>query len=258
LPRLCEALSAADAAAGPTVALLLLRDRWGALLQWIGEVRRLARPSQRDQEVAALAGPLLGILGGAGAIAADGLRDEVVAAVCADENEPLLPCLVQAVRTAAEEEASESRAAPAFEALARHCTRRLEARLALPARGKGDWSIALPGGCRCELCSRLGAFLADPTRQRLEWPLAEQRRRHVHQRLDATELPVRHETRRSGRPYTVVLSKTKELFEREARERKSWQADLAWLRLRRRPAPPAGARPETPRAGAGRRPRRGG
>jgi 2-oxoglutarate-Fe(II)-dependent oxygenase superfamily protein len=247
LPRLCEALSGAGDAAGATVARLLLRDRWEALLRWIGEVRRPARPSQRDQAVAALSVPLLGILGAAGVIAADDLRDEVVAAVCADENEPLLPGLVQAVRTAAGEEASGSRAAPALEALMRHCIRRLEARLARPARGEGDWSIALPDGCRCELCRGLGAFLADPTRQRLEWPLAEQRRRHVHQRLEATELPVRHETRRSGRPYTLILSKTKELFEREARERQSWQSDLAWLRQRR----PAGA-------GAGRRPRRGG
>ena len=151
LPRLCEALSGADDAVGSTVALLLLRDRWEALLRWIGEVRRPARPSLRDEAVAALSGPLLGILGGAGAIAADDLKDEVVAAVCADENEPLLPCLVQAVRTAAEDAASESRAAPALEALTRHCIWRLEARLALPARGEGDWSIAVPDGCRCAL-----------------------------------------------------------------------------------------------------------
>ena len=40
---------------------------------------------------------------------------------------------------------------------------------------------------------------------------------------------MRHETRRSGRPYTLILSKTEELFEREARERRSWQSDLARL-----------------------------
>jgi hypothetical protein len=51
----------------------------------------------------------------------------------------------------------------------------------------------------------------------------------VHGRLDAHELPVRHETRRSGRPFSLVLSKTSALFEREAAERRSWQADLEWL-----------------------------
>jgi hypothetical protein len=52
---------------------------------------------------------------------------------------------------------------------------------------------------------------------------------HVHQRLDAHELPVRHETRRSGSPYALVLTKTEDLFAREAAERRSLQADLEWL-----------------------------
>jgi hypothetical protein len=73
---------------------------------------------------------------------------------------------------------------------------RLEARL---ARSAGDWSIALPDGCR------------------------------IHQWIDASELPVHHETRRSGRPYTLILSKMGELFEGEARERRSWQSELARL-----------------------------
>ena len=72
-------------------------------------------------------------------------------------------------------------------------------------------------------------FLVDPQRARLEWPLAKEGRRHVLRRLDAHELPVLHETRRSGRPYTLVLTKNRELFEREAAERRAWQADLEWL-----------------------------
>ena len=242
LPRLCETLRADDDAVGSAVARLLLRDRWEALSRWIGEVQRLERPSSRYEAVAALAGPLLGFLGGAGATAADDLRDEVVAALSADENELLLPCLVQVVRAAAKEKKSERRAAPALDALARHCVARLEARLARPHRREGDWSIALPGGCKCELCRGLGAFLADPERQRFEWPLAKERRQHVHQRIDAAELPVRHETRRTGRPFTLVLTKTKELFEREARERKSRQSDLEWLRRRLGTKPSAVAR----------------
>lgn len=204
--------------------------------------------------MAELSGPLLGLLGGAGVVAADDLRDEVVAAVCADENERLLPCLVQVVRAAAEDAAAERRAAPALAALTRHCIARLEARLARPARGEGDWSIVLPSGCDCDLCGTLGVFLADPVRQRLEWPLAQQLRGHIHQRLDAAELPVHHETRRVGRPYTLIVTKTKELFEREARERQTLQADLEWLKLRPGPTPPTGARSRIPRAGAGRRP----
>ena len=51
----------------------------------------------------------------------------------------------------------------------------------------------------------------------------------MHRRLDDHELPVRHETRRSGSPFTLVLTKTEGLFKREATERRSWQPDLAWL-----------------------------
>jgi hypothetical protein len=130
------------------------------------------------------------------------------------------------------------RAAPAasaptaLDALGRHCAERLSARLARPERADGDWSIAPPRGCRCELCRRLAAFLADPRQRRLEWPLAQQKRRHVHQRLDLHELPVLHRTRRSGRPFTLLLDKTETLFEREADERRRWRADLEWLAAR--------------------------
>jgi hypothetical protein len=41
------------------------------------------------------------------------------------------------------------------------------------------------------------------------------RRAHVHSRIDAAELPVDHRTRRVGRPYTLMLSKSATLFDRE-------------------------------------------
>ncbi|MFD0329115.1 hypothetical protein ACFQZC_15315 [Streptacidiphilus monticola] len=38
-----------------------------------------------------------------------------------------------------------------------------------------------------------------------------------------------HETRRQGRPYTLVLTKTQELFIRERQNRDRATADRAWL-----------------------------
>jgi hypothetical protein len=107
---------------------------------------------------------------------------------------------------------------------------RLEARLARPARADDDWWITLPAGCACDLCQVLGGFLGDPVRRSFEWPLAKDGRRHVHQRIDASELPVRHETRRTGRPYTLVLTKTDDVFHRERDARRRDQSDLTWLR----------------------------
>jgi len=224
LPRLCEDLGATEETEGAWVARLLLEDRWAELKEEIEELRDHDEPpSLRDKELAALAKPLLGFLQSTAVVEADDLRGEAVTLLCADENEPLLPCLVKMLRAAAKTET------PGLDAIHRHCVRLLEARLEPPARDENDWSIALPPGCDCELCGTLDEFLGDPVETRLEWPLAKDGRKHVHRRIDAHELPVRHETRRSGRPYTLVLTKTKALFEREAAQRRSWQTDLEWL-----------------------------
>jgi hypothetical protein len=125
-----------------------------------------------------------------------------------------------------------ARFAAGLDTLAAHCCRRLREQLAQRPRTADDWSVIAPDGCGCDICAKLGAFLADPAQRLLEWPLAKPGRAHVHQRIDRAELPVRHQTRRSGRPYTLVLTKTDELFDREARSRRQHQADLDWLNAR--------------------------
>jgi hypothetical protein len=51
----------------------------------------------------------------------------------------------------------------------------------------------------------------------------------VHTQIDSAGLPVRHQTRRQGRPYTLVLTKTDELFTRATNARRKAVTDLAWL-----------------------------
>lgn len=111
------------------------------------------------------------------------------------------------------------------------CVQDLEKNLASPERAANDWSIKLPDerGRQDDLTRLLRSFLASPRQQRLEWPLAEAKRRLVHQFIDSHELPVTHETRRVGRPYVLVLEKTNILFEREATERQWWRQELVWL-----------------------------
>ncbi|MEV4575109.1 hypothetical protein AB0K16_17825 [Nonomuraea jabiensis] len=116
-----------------------------------------------------------------------------------------------------------------FDEPAIDCAERIRVLLAQPQRAPGDWSIELPAGCACDLCEVLGTFLLHSERRALDWPLAKDKRRHVHTRIDDAELPVRHETRRQGRPYTLVLTKTEALFERERLARGRHETDLAWL-----------------------------
>jgi hypothetical protein len=109
------------------------------------------------------------------------------------------------------------------------CVRTLTKLVAMPPRAPGDWSIATQLGCKCELCVRLGRFLRAANEPKFEWPLAKDRRAHVHGTITSYELPVAHVTRRTGSPYTLVLTKTRALFTRDASERATWVRDLAWL-----------------------------
>jgi hypothetical protein len=225
LPRLCEPLRTADEAAGTLTARLLLQDRWEWLMRAIADQRASVPPSEQRKALATLARPIFGWLEAA-APTVDEMRAEAVAFLCANENEPLVPCLIEVLRVAS---ARPARAVPGLDAIARHCAQVLSARLARPPRDADDWSIALPRDCRCELCGRLGTFLADERQRHLEWPLAKERRRHVHAQIDRYELPVRHSTRRSGSPHVLILEKTPGLFQAEAAERRRWQTDLEWV-----------------------------
>ena len=223
LPRLCAALCAKG---GALAARILLEDRWRFARGILAELRGGPPVSAHDDGMRRMARPVLGWLQGAEAARADELRDEALGFLGGGADDALLPCLLQVLRAGS---LPGGAGAAGLDTLAHHCAQRLSSRLAQPERADGDWSIAPPGRCRCELCRRLCAFLADPRQRRLEWPLATDGRRHVHQVLDAHELPVLHRTRRSGRPFTLVLEKTAALFEREAADRRRIQADLEWL-----------------------------
>jgi hypothetical protein len=216
LPGLTAALRDAGAAA---TAGWLLAASWGWLDDDIRLWLRYRSPATRRKQLAELGRPLAGLLA-----AADGtaLAGEIVA-VLREHGDDVLACLLPMLRAA-----GPGPSAP-LEELARDCERRLTAITERPARADDDWSVPWSGGCGCELCGTLGGFLADRSKRTLEWPLAEARRKHVKGQISAAELPVRHETWKFGSPHTLVLTKTDELFWREAEARKDAAASLEWL-----------------------------
>ena len=113
--------------------------------------------------------------------------------------------------------------------LHRHVVDSLTQSAAEPPRSDSDWSILVPLSCRCTLCAKLSAFLSHPQMTRFEWPLAKDRRQHIHQILDGHHLPVSHETTCRGSPFTLVLTKQPVLFQHAAALRKKQQELLAWL-----------------------------
>lgn len=227
LDSLAEAL-VAQGPAGQAMAATLVREMWAWTAATVERRQAVTPPSTRDRSLAELAPAILGVLVAITVIDTADLAGEAAGYLCDEgSGDVLVPCLVQVLRASDRRRPSPSLIA-IFGTLAAHCRRQLEARLE-HARVEGDWSIVFTGGCGCEQCRTLGAFLEDSAEHRREWPLAKPGRQHVHRTIDAEELPVRHQTRRSGRPYTLVLTKTEALFERDADERRQAAADLAWL-----------------------------
>ena len=228
LPGLCARLHASGQA-GTAAARQLVDLAWEWTAKNIGAGLASPSPSHRDEKLGDLARPLASVLTAAAAIGAAG-RGTPCAGIVRKQGDAVTALEMPALRAAAKLPRRGARGEAGFGDLAADCAARLRARLAQPQRASGDWSVELPAGsCDCELCGTLRQFLEDKVRRTLEWPLAKERRQHVHSRIDAAELPVTHVTRRQGRPYILVLNKTEALFTREQAARSRDETDLGWL-----------------------------
>ncbi len=214
LAPLCRALHDRGAA---SFADQLSGRIWQWLSSRIDALARQQHPGKRQAGFLELGQPLAQVLEAAsddvGAIVVKALR------TCEDD---IVDLVVLALRSC------QPPWAAASVALAGDCIQRLTRILANPMRADDDWTIAW-AGCGCADCARLETFLTSSTERTHEWRLAERGRRHIHSQIDAAGLPVRHITRRQGRPYTLVLSKTDELFGRELATRKQAEVDLRWV-----------------------------
>ena len=227
LPGLCEGLHATGNA-GVEAAQRLLDLAW----EWVGKdigIGLASSPGRRDKKLRDLGRPLASVLTAAAGIASARTRDTVTGYI-RKQDDAVTVLEMSALRAAAELSPDGTHRDAGFGNLAADCAARLRTRVAQPRRTPGDWTIELPeGGCTCDLCDTLRAFLRDKKRRTFGWPLAKQRRQHIHSRIDAAELPVTHETRRQGSPYTLVLHKTDTLFTAEQEARATDKSDLEWL-----------------------------
>ncbi|MCX3063777.1 2OG-Fe(II) oxygenase [Streptomyces beihaiensis] len=224
LPGLCTALRTADGD-GDAVAAPLVGGAWRTTEQQLAGWLGIGRESERRTALERLGTPLAHILQ-----AADTETTDAITTVLCGLPDAVLECLIPALRAMAADNGMSR--APVFRTLAGHCEARLTAFLARPVRAADDWSLTPAGTCRsgCDLCPDLAAFLTSRTRRTMDWPLAQAKRQHVHNRIDTAGLPVSHTTRRQGRPFTLVLTKTNAVFTRERTARSRAESDLAWLR----------------------------
>jgi hypothetical protein len=109
-------------------------------------------------------------------------------------------------------------AQPAYARLREHCLAELRAATAQPVVPPADWRRDAELACKCEDCRALSLFLADPETPVARFPLAEQRRRHLHAQIERHQCDCTHQTERKGRPYTLVCAKTTASYERREKQ----------------------------------------
>lgn len=89
---------------------------------------------------------------------------------------------------------------------------RLEKEMLASERKEGDWSLQEKSHCQCDDCKELQRFLSSANTQKLIWPLAKDRRQHIHSVIDGMDIPVTHVTHHVGSPHKLVLTKTPALM----------------------------------------------
>ena len=122
----------------------------------------------------------------------------------------------------------------AFALLWRHAADFLLARSGDQPEKPRDWTIGANAGCRCEHCKRLRAFCKDPVVRIARFPLRKDLRAHLHQIIERHNLDIEHVTERSGRPYTLVCTKTRATYKRRLAE---YAEDVSCMRRLIRSAP---------------------
>jgi predicted 2-oxoglutarate/Fe(II)-dependent dioxygenase YbiX len=225
-PSSIEASSTQLSSEGEVIAGELLKNRWAWLCRHIEAMCRQTDAEWAATALSRLGEPLLAILDSCGIAQQLALRDTILALLTERADTIPLHLPLAVLRAARPDGAWRDRG---LEPVQQHLVRELTALLARPERAEDDWSIHTPIRCTGALCETLTQFLRAPHQVRLEWPLAEQSRQQIHSIIDSHGLPVRHTTRRVGRPYTLMLEKSCALFEREAATRRFWAEKLAWL-----------------------------
>ena len=233
LPELCIALRGQESAAMTRLAQWLLAREWDcARAAASGALTDPHHPRVREV-LSVIAAWMMYVVEGCTHAGNARVHDDIMAFILADHTSLPAEALIAALRGCRARLAPKQLRTLALGEVHECAVSTLSAALSKPGRSVDDWSIEPPMTCTCALCKTLGRFLAAPDQRRLDWPLASEGRRHVHEQIDGYDLPVSHSTRRSGRPYTLMLAKQDALFARELQRRMQRERDLKWLHRQR-------------------------
>jgi hypothetical protein len=109
-------------------------------------------------------------------------------------------------------------ARPAASHLLQHCLAELRAATAHAIEPPKDWARDAELGCKCQDCQALSRFLRDPVQRVGRFPIRKERRRHLHQQIEAHQCDLTHVTERVGSPQTLVCTKTQASYQRRLKQ----------------------------------------
>jgi hypothetical protein len=227
LAILCRALC--ETPVGRELAGWILTKQWEFILDRSRQISKYASAKDIAREMVGLCKPILCVIESSRAARQPDLSGRVIAFLTSDTSELPAQVPIGVLRRAKQDHARTTRKIWDLRSVHAHCLQVINVRMNQPMRANNDWSIDTPIRCSCRLCATLTQYLRASDKARLEWPLAKDQRAHIHRAIDGHDLPVTHVTRRSGRPFTLVLEKTAALFKRDAAERQRLREDLEWL-----------------------------
>jgi hypothetical protein len=109
------------------------------------------------------------------------------------------------------------------------CLAHLRARIALPLVPPPNWRRSNAVSCRCQHCSDLSRFLADPTQQTWTLRAAAPDRSHVESTILNAKCDLDKKTEQRGRPYSLVCTKNEASYKLKVKQRKQDLKDEASL-----------------------------
>ena len=109
---------------------------------------------------------------------------------------------------------------------ARRVEERVRARASVELAPPADWRRDWPEGSCCADCDTVGRFMRSPSEEELRLPLAKARRAHMHGRIEPLDATT--DTIRSGRPYTLVITKNQASHDAAVKQR---AVDLETLKV---------------------------
>ena len=121
------------------------------------------------------------------------------------------------------------RGGPAFDALHSACVGHLQQRIAEPLEAPRDWARPTQLGCKCQHCTELSRFLADPSLEGWTLRAAQQVRAHVEDEIRRARADIECETLRRGSPHSLICKKNQASHKRHVAQRKQDLADIAVL-----------------------------